>query len=85
VVAFVALFALLNVLVAAGQTGGDTIFSNLFLSIPALGAGAAALTAGAFAAFAVVRRRERSVLVLAAMIFGLLVLVFVAGEVAASH
>ncbi len=76
-------FALLNVLVAAGQTGGDTIFSNLFLSIPALGA--AALTAGAFAAFAVVRRRERSVLVLAAMIFGLLVLVFVVGEVASPH
>jgi hypothetical protein len=42
-------------LVASGQRGGESFFSNLVLSLPFLAAGAAALVAGLLAAFAVTR------------------------------
>ncbi len=85
VAAFVALFAAANVVVATGQEGGETIFSNLWISTPMLGALGSALTAGALAAFVVIRRHERSLAVLATLVFGLVVLAFVVGEATTSH
>ncbi len=83
--AAIALFVVANIVVASGQEGGDTIFDNLWISIPMVGAVAAVLVAGGFAGFAVTRCRERSAPVIGAMILGLLVLVFLVGEVSTPH
>jgi len=85
VAAGVVLFVCANIVVSTGQEGGDTIFDNLWISVPMLGAGAAVLAAGATAAFAVIRRHERSVLVFVPFLLGLLVLVFLIGEVTTPH
>lgn len=71
--------------VAAGQRGGDGFFDNLWLTGPVLVAYAAAVAAAATGLAAIVRRRERGLLVFlstavtsAVTLFGLL-------EVAAPH
>jgi hypothetical protein len=83
--AFVGCFLLMQLLVALGERGGDTFFSNIWLSSTALAGGAAAIAGGLSAVFAIVRRRERSILVIAAGLLGGLVLFFLAGEVLFPH
>jgi len=81
----VVLFAVANIAVATGQEGGETVFDNLWISVPMLGAGATVLTAGGFAGFAIIRRRERSLPVAGVMAFGLLVFLFLVGEISSPH
>jgi hypothetical protein len=78
-------FALMVLLVASGQRGGDTFFSNLALSIPGLLAGACGIAAFFTGAIAVTLSRERSGLVFLAVIIGLLVLIFCLGEFLVPH
>ena len=74
-------FALLLILVAAGQRGGDTFFSNPALAASALLAAICGIAAFFTGAIAIVFRRERAALVFPAAIIGLFVLVFCLGEV----
>jgi hypothetical protein len=72
-IAFAALFLTLCVLVAAGQRGVwlVSLVIPLFLS---------GLLAGATGAVAVVRRGERSVLVFLPLVVGILIAIFLLGE-----
>jgi hypothetical protein len=72
-IAFAALFVTLSTLVAAGERGVWLVS----LAIPLFLAG---LLAAATAAVAVVRRGERSVLVFLPLIVGILIAIFLLGE-----
>jgi hypothetical protein len=83
--AFVGFYLLLQLLIAFGLRGGDTFFSNILLAGTVLLGGGAAIAGGLSAIFAIVRRRERSILVIAAGLLGGLVLLFLAGELLFPH
>ena len=68
-----------------GQTGGETIFDNLWISIPMLGAGACAIAAFIVGGFSIVKNHERAISVLIAAILGLIILIFVLGEFLTPH
>ena len=81
----VALFVAFFLLVASGQRGGDTFFSNLWLASTILAAAGLAIGAGAIGLVAVIGSRERSSVVLTAIAVGLVVTVFLIGEVGFPH
>ncbi len=81
---FVALLALFLALVEAGQRGGETFFSNPVLAIPGLGAAASAIAGGVLGVLAL-KHRDRSLVVIVAVVVGLFVLAFAIGEVAFPH
>jgi Na+/proline symporter len=70
---FSAFFALLQILVATGQRGGDTFFANPWLGLTMLAAVVAAMAGGVAAAVAIFWKRERSLLAFAALLIGFLV------------
>ena len=81
---FAGLLALFFGLVAAGQRGGETFFSNPVLTIPMLGAAISAIAGGVLGVYAV-RQRDRSVVVIVAILVGLFVLLWTAAEIAFPH
>ena len=83
--AFAVFFAAFELLVASGQRGGETFFSNLALTIPILLAGTSGVLAFLTGLIGVVRNRERSILVFLAMLVGFFILLFSIGEVAFPH
>lgn len=84
-IAFILLLGIFYALVASGQKGGATFFSNPLLAFSVLLAAVAALVGGATASTAIVWKRERSLLVFVVLLLGLFVLVFVLGEIAGHH
>lgn len=84
-VAFVVFLGAFQLLVASGQRGGETFFSNLLLSIPILLAGASGVLAFLAGLISVIRNKERSVLVFLAILVGFFVLIFWLGEVIVPH
>jgi len=85
IAAFVVFFVIFQILVASGQRGGETFFSNLALTIPIFLAGASGVLAFLTGLIGVIRNKERSILVFLAMLVGFLVLLFSIGEVAFPH
>jgi len=85
IIVFVLLLASFQLLVASGQRGGETFFSNLILTIPMLIAGISGISAFATGLIGIIRSRERSIAVYLATLIGLLVLLFVLGEVIFPH
>ena len=82
---FAVSLASFGILVASGQRGGDTFFSNPILTIPVLIAATAGISAFITGLISIVRSRERSVSVYVAVAFGLITLVFVLGEIIFPH
>ncbi len=80
-----AFFAAFFALVASGQRGGDTFFSNPWLASTVLAAGASAVAAATAGLAAVLRQSERALSVLATIGFGVMVLVFAIGEILFPH
>jgi hypothetical protein len=78
-------FALLVLLAATGQTGGETFFSNLALAIPGLLAAACGIAAFCTALISIFRKKDYAILVFLTGFIGLLVLLFVAGELIYPH
>ena len=78
------LFAGFIVLVASGQRGGETFFSNPALSITMLGAAALAVAAGSFGVRALLHR-DRSVMVFAAIAVATVVILWTTLELAFPH
>jgi len=76
IVGFFLSLAILMIMAASGQRGGDTITSNLWLGIPGLLAGVCAISSLVIGAIAILRSKERSVVVILATIIGLFVLIF---------
>ena len=85
IVAFIVLFISLQLLVASGQRGGATYFSNLALSVPVLIAGISGVSAFFTGIIGIVKRKERSVLVFLATIIGFFIPFFVLGEFIVPH
>ena len=85
VIVFVVLLASFQLLVASGQRGGETFFSNLILTIPMLIAGISGVSAFATGLIGIIRSRERSIAVYMATLIGLLVLLFMLGEIIFPH
>ena len=83
--AFFLFFSLFQLLVALGQRGGETFFSNLALTIPGLLAASCAVTGFVVGMVGVIKSRERSILVYFAILIGLFVLIFVLGEIIFPH
>lgn len=82
IVAFIVLFVIFRLAIAAGQRGGEGLFDNPLLTIPIMLAGITG-TASFFTGLAsVIRYGERSILVYPAMIIGLCVFLYVLGEIA---
>lgn len=85
---FIVLFIVFLILVASGQRGGATFFSNLALSIPMLIAGITGILAfftGIIGIIGIIKSKERSVLVFSSTIIGLFILVFVSAEILFPH
>ena len=85
IVAFAVSMASFGILVASGQRGGDTFFSNPILTIPVLIAATSGIAAFITGIISIVRRKERSISVYVAVAFGLITLVFVLGEIIFPH
>ena len=85
IIVFVVLLASFQLLVASGQRGGETFFSNLILTIPMLIAGISGVSAFATGLIGAIQSRERSIAVYLATLIGLLVLLFVLGEIIFPH
>lgn len=65
--------------------GGETFFSNPWHAAFILLAGATAIAAGPLALFALIRRRERSILLYPVIVYALFVAAFALGEVLSPH
>jgi len=78
-------YVLFQLLVASGQRGGETFFSNLALTIPILLAGISGLSAFLTGIIGIIKSKERSILVFLATTIGFFVLTFWLGEVLFPH
>ena len=85
IVAFAVFFGSLQALIASGQRGGDTFFSNLVLAIPGLLAATAGIAAFVTGLISITKRKERAVAVYLAVAIGFVVLTFVIAEIAFPH
>ena len=85
IVAFAVSLASFGILVASGQRGGATFFSNPILTVPILFAATSGIAAFVTGLISIVKRKERAISVYVAVAFGLVVLVFVLGEIIFPH
>ncbi|MDP3998421.1 MAG: hypothetical protein Q8P89_02300 [bacterium] len=85
ITAFFLLFVLMQILIASGQQGGETIFDNLFLSIPGVLMFLSGISAFFTGAFGVIRRKERALIVLLTTTLGFFILIFILGEIFFEH
>ncbi len=81
----VAFFVVFFGLVAGGQRGGETFFSNPWLATAILTAAASAIVAAAVGLTAVFRESERAVVVFVIIALGIAVLLFAVAEVVFPH
>ncbi len=68
-----------------GQRGGSTFFANPLHAVTILLAGAFAIAAGALALFAVIRRKDLSIVLFVIIAYSLFVAAFALGEVLSPH
>lgn len=71
--------------VAAGERGGDTFFSNLWLTISIFFAASSTIASGVAGLFAAFRHRDHSLVVLTAIAFGTVTAFFFSGEILFPH
>lgn len=77
--------ALLIILAASGQRGGETFSSNWALAIPGLLAAICGIAAFFTGIIAIIKSKDHSVIVFLAAFIGLDVLLFCLGEVISPH
>ena len=84
-ITFLILFVTFQIMVATGQRGGVTFFSNLLLSIPIIIAGISGILAFFTGIIGIIRNKERSSLVYFSVFVGFFVLLFILGELIFPH
>ena len=82
---FILFLAMFYLIISFGQRGGDTFFSNLWLTTPILIAGASGILAFITGIISIIKDRERSVIVFLSTALGLFVLIFILGEILVPH
>ena len=85
IVVLIVSFATFQAFVVSGEHGGETFFSNMLLVVPMLVAGISGIAAFAIGLLAMIRCRERSVLVYITTAIGLFVLIFSLVEILYPH
>ena len=85
IVIFFLSLATLYLFIALGERGGETFFSNLLLAIPGLSAAASGILAFITGISAIIRQKERALLVCVATSIGMLLMLFLIGEVLFPH
>lgn len=85
IIVFFLLLVTFRLLVASGQKGGATFFSNPVLAIPGLLMGISGVFAFFTGAVSLIKNKERSIFVFLATAMGLLVLIFCLGEILSPH
>ena len=83
--AFAVSLASFGILVASGQRGGDTFFSNPILTVPILFAATSGIAAFVTGLISIVKRKERSISVYVAVAFGLVVLIVALAQIISPH
>ena len=78
-------FILFYALVASGQRGGDTFFSNLVLAIPMLIAAILAVSSFFTGIIGIIRNKERAIFVYISTVIGFFVLLFGLAEIIFPH
>lgn len=84
-VLFILFYAALILLVASGEKGGATFFSNWKLAVSGLLAGLSGIGAFFVSLVSVLLKKERAVLVFVSLAIGLLVFLFILGEIIFPH
>ncbi|MDP2685199.1 MAG: hypothetical protein Q8P20_09270 [bacterium] len=82
---FIIFLLIFYALIASGQRGGDTFFSNWALTIPILLAGICGIAGFVTGLIAILKQRERSVLVYVAVVIGALATFFATAEIIFPH
>ena len=85
IIVFIVLIALVQLLIALGQRGGETFFSALILTVPILIAGISGVFAFVTGLIGIIKSRERSILVYLAVAIGLPVLLWGLAEIMFPH
>ncbi len=85
IITFLVLFGLVQILVISGQEGGETFSDNLILAVPAFSMAIAGIVAFFVGIISIIKNKEQSILVFIATAIGLLVLMFVLGEILFPH
>jgi hypothetical protein len=80
----IVLFVVFFGLVAGGERGGDTFFSNPALATTILAAGGSAVVAGCVGALAL-GHRDRSIVVIVSVISGIVVALWTTAEIVFPH
>ena len=82
---FVLAFAVFGLMILAGQRGGETFFSNLWLTIPFLTAVMFAIGGLIYSSISIVRDKERAIAVFIVWVIGAFVLFFMTSEILSPH
>jgi len=87
ILAFAILFLFTTIVIVGlfKQQGGNTIFDNLFISVPMISAITCAIAAFVTGVISVWKYKERSLVVFVPITIGLLIALFVLGEVTTPH
>jgi len=85
IVLFLLLLVLFHILVASGQRGGETFFSNPYLAFTGIFIAMSGISSFFTGIFSIIRNKERSILVFLSTLIGLFVLLFVFGEILFPH
>ena len=78
-------FGLIFLMFAAGMSGGDSFFDNLWLATPVTLAGASGFGAAMTGLYALIARHERSMYVIVATLVGLFVILIFIEEALIGH
>lgn len=84
-IAFFLIFLIFQLLVASGESGGETFFSNIKLSILVILLAIFPISAFFTGLVAIIRHKERSILVFLAVLLGFFALIFLLGEFLFPH
>ena len=84
-IGFIVFFGLFFILVATGQRGGETFFSNLFLTVPVLIAAVSGIAAFFAGITGIIKDRERGVIVYMSTLIGFLILLYCLAELIFPH